>query len=874
MAFNQKTSAERDPSGSLSDAELAHAARRGDKRAFVEIVARHQAMVCGIALGVLGDFAASEDAGQEAFLTAWRKIHELRQPERLRAWLAQIARNAALGLLRRKRGDEALADDPAITDDALQPDEAAASQEEAALVRDSLAALPETYRLPLILFYREGQSVRAAAEALGISEDAIKQRLVRGREMLRERMALKIERTLIRTAPSAVFTMTIAAAIGALAAPAAVAASAFAAASAASASTAAASSAHFLTAMSTSKAFLVTTALVATICVPIGYQIRTEPAPQPNKAEPATSAPISAPTNTAPNFAESPLLAEWRALHDRYGTNAQAMPRLYQAIADLKDRFRRQAFRAALISEWVQVDAGGGLSFFLSKGRDETQRRQFFEEWLAKAPRAAVDGLLAGGPGWETMARECLKEIARLAPERVPEITARLPKSENYWDREVQEAFAVLADRDLASARKAAEALTGDNRDQALQGVAQAWGKSDFKAAVAWVRNLPEGTDRDELFRAALVGKAAVDPVGALDSVRQVPPGGRYAHFGTTTGARVLAEAANADFDLTVGWVAAHPGLLGRDDLDGLAGAVTERLNADAAGFLSARVADASLSGILPALDSALLNNGAGQRAAVWDWLKTQPENEATKRLKQEVLSSSGFQEPPLALQLVNDLPLGPEGDKQVQELARCLFNGGSALGRFDSLYQQAPDRLRQPLVEAAFNECLGGSSLDDPQKWIARLSLLPEASRPKALESLARAWGQQSPEEALGWAASLPAGDTQNGALAALTAAWAAKDAHGAAEWLTLLPAGPQRDRTAESFAVAVAQAYPREAWDWAISISDSPGRIRAATETIKVMAARDPVSARQWIETGPFTPANKAQLQATVDANKGGPR
>src|ERR1051326_6279691 len=72
-----------------SDAELVAGARRGDKRAFVEIVARHQAMVCGIALSILGDFAASEDAAQEAFLTAWRKFHGVPEPERLRAWLAQ-----------------------------------------------------------------------------------------------------------------------------------------------------------------------------------------------------------------------------------------------------------------------------------------------------------------------------------------------------------------------------------------------------------------------------------------------------------------------------------------------------------------------------------------------------------------------------------------------------------------------------------------------------------------------------------------------------------------------------------------------------------------------------------------------------------------
>src|SRR6266481_2785638 len=108
------------------DAELVHAARRGDKRAFVEVVARHQAMVCGIALGILGDFAASEDAGQEAFLTAWRKIHDLREPERLRGSLGQIARNAALGQLRRKPGHAVLEDDPAIADHSPQPDEAAA----------------------------------------------------------------------------------------------------------------------------------------------------------------------------------------------------------------------------------------------------------------------------------------------------------------------------------------------------------------------------------------------------------------------------------------------------------------------------------------------------------------------------------------------------------------------------------------------------------------------------------------------------------------------------------------------------------------------------------------------------------------------------
>ena len=64
-----------------SDAQLAVAAGGGDKRAFVEIVARHQGMVAGVALAILRDFAASEDAAQEAFLTAWKKIGDLREAD-------------------------------------------------------------------------------------------------------------------------------------------------------------------------------------------------------------------------------------------------------------------------------------------------------------------------------------------------------------------------------------------------------------------------------------------------------------------------------------------------------------------------------------------------------------------------------------------------------------------------------------------------------------------------------------------------------------------------------------------------------------------------------------------------------------------------
>lgn len=839
------------------DAELAHAARRGDKRAFVEIVARHQAMVCGIAFGILGDFPASEDAAQEAFLTAWRKIHELREAERLRGWLGQIARNAALGYLRRKRGEAPLEDASTLSDKSPAPDEAAANEEEAALVRDSLAKLPETYRLPLILFYRDGQSVRGVADALGITEDAVKQRLARGREMLRDRMSGLVETVLTRTGPTAVFTMTVAAAIGALAAPAAIAAGVFSAATSSVASTS-----TFVTAMSTSKTVLATAAVVTAICIPVGYYVTSDSTlAERTLTQTATNA-LASHGLREPSFENSALFAEWVQLHDTYGRTAEAMPAIYKAIADMKDPFRRRAFRAALISEWVQLDAKAGFAFFLDRRSDSQQRRQFFEEWLAHDTATAVNTLLKSGPGWEGMARDCLQEIARRAPNHVAAVAQRLPETDNYWDTKVRDAFAIVADGNLVSARAAAEAMTGPNRDQALMGVAQAWARSDSKGAIAWARNLPDGTDRDEVIRGALLGRAAIDPVGALDLVGLVPPGGRESYFATTTGARVLSEAAKVDFDAAVAWLAAHPGRLGREDLMGLAQSVADRINADPLGFLNAHAENGWLTAILPAIDSALMNDAAGQKAVIWEWLKAQPNNEISKHLKERILGSAAWQDPKLALKLVDDVPRTPEGERQIENLARSLFNGGNMLHRFDSLMEQAPERLRGALVQAAF-DAVAYSQFHDPQYWIDRLSLLPEEKQPRGVESIARAWAVQAPEEAIEWVAAFQPGDARNSALATLTSTWAAKDPHGAAEWVATMSPGPERDNSAKSLVYAIAQKHPREAWTWALSLSDAAERDRAALHSASFLAKRDPATVRQWAEAAPLSPVANQQLQ-----------
>lgn len=207
-----------------SDAELVRASLGGDASSFAALVHRHQNLVTGMAYSIIGRRSAAEEIAQEAFVTAWRQLGTLKDRSRLRAWLAGITRNLALNRLRtqqRERVDGATISVEATSSE-RSPDDEAMLRDEEALVDRTLASLPEEYREVLILYYRDEQSAAVVGDALGLSEEAVRQRLVRGRRLLQERVLRQVERTLRRTGPSAAFAIAV---IALLPAPPAAAAS-------------------------------------------------------------------------------------------------------------------------------------------------------------------------------------------------------------------------------------------------------------------------------------------------------------------------------------------------------------------------------------------------------------------------------------------------------------------------------------------------------------------------------------------------------------------------------------------------------------------------------------------------------------------------
>lgn len=207
--------------GPHSDAALVAACLTGNRAAFRPIVERYQRLLCSLAYSANGQLSQSEDLAQEAFVEAWRQLPKLREPEKLRSWLCGIMRHKISRLRRRDDREPARQAEP-LDAAAELPDEAAPAadvvvrKEEQALMWSALANVPETYREPLVLYYREHRSIEHVAVALDLTEDNVKQRLSRGRKILQEHVLSMVEGALTRSSPGRLFTAGVIAALPAM----------------------------------------------------------------------------------------------------------------------------------------------------------------------------------------------------------------------------------------------------------------------------------------------------------------------------------------------------------------------------------------------------------------------------------------------------------------------------------------------------------------------------------------------------------------------------------------------------------------------------------------------------------------------------------
>ena len=173
----------------LEESELVERARRGDERAYREIVNAYQGIAFRTAYLVARNAADAEDAAQEAFVKAYRALGRFRRGAPFRPWLLRIVANEA----RNRRRSAGRRDALALRAAASEPSGEAAPSPEAALLateqREELLAaietLPQDQRDTIACRYFLDLSEEETAQVLGVRRGTVKSRTARALERLR-----------------------------------------------------------------------------------------------------------------------------------------------------------------------------------------------------------------------------------------------------------------------------------------------------------------------------------------------------------------------------------------------------------------------------------------------------------------------------------------------------------------------------------------------------------------------------------------------------------------------------------------------------------------------------------------------------------------
>ena len=156
---------------------------------FEELVRGYEDEVYGLALRILGDRDAALEAANLAFQKAYRAFDRYDPSRPVRYWLLRIAANEAISAGRRRsreRARTALADAGSSVQDARPgPESVAIGREEAASIRAAVLALPERYRVPIVLRYFNDLTIDEVARVTGRRASTVGVQLLRARGLLR-----------------------------------------------------------------------------------------------------------------------------------------------------------------------------------------------------------------------------------------------------------------------------------------------------------------------------------------------------------------------------------------------------------------------------------------------------------------------------------------------------------------------------------------------------------------------------------------------------------------------------------------------------------------------------------------------------------------
>ena len=187
----------------VTDADLVARIGRRDQAAFETLMRRHNARLFRVARAILKDDAEAEDALQDAYLDAYRRIGDFRGESQLATWLTRIVINQALMRLRRQKRDRVVVPvrrparrrnanlpEADMADDKTEsPTDATMRAEVRRMLERRIDELPVAFRTVFVMREVEDMTVEETAACLSIPAATVRTRLFRARALLREALA-------------------------------------------------------------------------------------------------------------------------------------------------------------------------------------------------------------------------------------------------------------------------------------------------------------------------------------------------------------------------------------------------------------------------------------------------------------------------------------------------------------------------------------------------------------------------------------------------------------------------------------------------------------------------------------------------------------
>lgn len=188
------------PEEKRSDHELIEATKNGDESAFTEIVTRYKSPLTNYLYRFLNDYEEAVDLAQETFVRVYFAIDRYHTQFAFSTYIYRIATNLAISEIRRRKrrrlfsisgllgGEKDDGTEFEIPDDRALPENELLDTERDTQIARAIAALPEKYRIPIILRDIQGRSYEEVSAVMDLGLGTTKSRISRGRALLKEKL--------------------------------------------------------------------------------------------------------------------------------------------------------------------------------------------------------------------------------------------------------------------------------------------------------------------------------------------------------------------------------------------------------------------------------------------------------------------------------------------------------------------------------------------------------------------------------------------------------------------------------------------------------------------------------------------------------------